>query len=110
MAKSVKPSERGEIEITSINNEYLKLGELHVELFGRGITWLDTGSPSALLKASTFVETVQANTGYYIACIEEIAWRRGFISKKEMISLGAPLKMTEYGQYLMSYEGENTYD
>lgn len=110
MAKSVKPSERGEIEITSINNEYLKLGELHVELFGRGITWLDTGSPSALLKASTFVETVQANNGYYIACIEEIAWRRGFISKKEMISLGAPLKMTEYGQYLMSYEGENTYD
>ncbi len=110
MAKSVKPSERGEIEITSINNEYLKLGELHVELFGRGITWLDTGSPSALLKASTFVETVQVNTGYYIACIEEIAWRRGFISKKEMISLGAPLKMTEYGQYLMSYEGENTYD
>lgn len=110
IAKNVKPSARGELEITSINNEYLRLGELHVELFGRGITWLDTGSPAALLKASTFVETVQVNTGYYIACLEEIAWRRGFISKEEMIALGVTLNMTDYGRYLLSYEGERIYD
>ncbi len=110
IAKEVKPSRRGEIEITSVNNAYLKLGELHVELFGRGITWLDTGSPSALLKASTFVETVQANTGYYIACIEEIAWRRGFITKEQMTAIGESLKMTEYGQYLMSYGRECVYE
>lgn len=110
IAKNVKPSARGELEITSINNEYLRLGELHVELFGRGITWLDTGSPAALLKASTFVETVQVNTGYYIACLEEIAWRRGFISKEEMIALGVTLNMTDYGRYLLSYEGERIHD
>lgn len=110
IAKKVKPSARGELEITSVNNAYLEFGELHVELFGRGITWLDTGSPSSLLKASTFVETVQVNTGYYIACIEEIAWRRGFISKEEMIALGESLKMTEYGQYLLSYKGEHAYE
>ena len=86
------------------------MGELHVELFGRGITWLDTGSPTALLKASTFVETVQVNTGYYISCIEEIAWRRGFISRDEMVALGDALKMTEYGQYLISYKGDHAYD
>ena len=110
IAKSVTPSARGELEITSINNVYLALGKLHVELFGRGITWLDTGSPSSLLKAATFVETVQVNTGYYIACLEEIAWRRGFISKEAMITLGESLKMTEYGQYLLSYRGAHTYD
>ena len=110
IAKSVTPSARGELEITSINNAYLALGKLHVELFGRGITWLDTGSPSSLLKAATFVETVQVNTGYYIACLEEIAWRRGFISKEAMITLGESLKMTEYGQYLLSYRGAHTYD
>ena len=86
------------------------MGQLHVELFGRGITWLDTGSPAALLKASTFVEAVQANTGYYISCIEEIAWRRGFISREQMVALGEAIKMTEYGRYLMSYREGNTYD
>ena len=106
IARSVRPSARGELEITSVNNAYLEMGELHVELFGRGITWLDTGSPTALLRASTFVETVQVNTGYYVSCIEEIAWRRGFISKEQMIELGREMCMTEYGQYLMSYEGE----
>ena len=110
IAKNVQPSARGELEITSVNNAYLEMGELHVELFGRGITWLDTGSPTALLKASTFVETVQVNTGYYISCIEEIAWRRGFISRDEMVALGEALKMTEYGQYLISYKGDHTYD
>ncbi len=110
LAKQVQPSARGELEITSINNAYLALGQLHVELFGRGITWLDTGSPSSLLKAATFVETVQVNTGYYIACLEEIAWRRGFIAKEEMIALGEALKMTEYGQYLLSYRGEYSND
>ena len=110
IAKNVQPSARGELEITSVNNAYLEMGELHVELFGRGITWLDTGSPTALLKASTFVETVQVNTGYYISCIEEIAWRRGFISRDEMVALGEALKMTEYGQYLMSYKGDHAYD
>lgn len=109
IARSVRPSARGELEITSVNNAYLEMGELHVELFGRGITWLDTGSPTALLRASTFVETVQVNTGYYVSCIEEIAWRRGFISKEQMIELGREMCMTEYGQYLMSYEGECAY-
>lgn len=110
LAKQVRPSARGELEITPINNAYLKMGQLHVELFGRGITWLDTGSPAALLKASTFVEAVQANTGYYISCIEEIAWRRGFISREQMVALGEAIKMTEYGRYLMSYREGNTYD
>lgn len=110
IAKEVKPSARGEIEITSVNNAYLEMGELRVELFGRGITWLDTGSPSAMLKAASFVESVQNNTGYYISCIEEIAWRRGFISKEEMIALGESLKMTEYGRYIISYEEEHVYD
>ena len=109
IARSVRPSARGELEITSVNNAYLEMGELHVELFGRGITWLDAGSPTALLRASTFVETVQVNTGYYVSCIEEIAWRRGFISKEQMIELGREICMTEYGQYLMSYEGECAY-
>ena len=109
IARSVRPSARGELEITSVNNAYLEMGELHVELFGRGITWLDTGSTTALLRASTFVETVQVNTGYYVSCIEEIAWRRGFISKEQMIELGREMCMTEYGQYLMSYEGECAY-
>ena len=109
IARSVRPTARGELEITSVNNAYLEMGELHVELFGRGITWLDTGSPTALLRASTFVETVQVNTGYYVSCIEEIAWRRGFISKEQMIELGREMCMTEYGQYLMSYEGECAY-
>ena len=110
IAKQVLPSARGELEITSINNAYLKMGQLHVELFGRGITWLDTGSPAAMLKASTFVEAVQVNTGYYISCIEEIAWRRGFISREAMVALGEPIKMTEYGKYLLSYREGHTYD
>ncbi len=102
IAKNVKPSARGEIEITAINNEYLASGELRVELLGRGIAWLDTGTPDGMLKASQFVEAVQDRQGLYISCIEEIAWRRGFISDEELRALGKSLEMTDYGQYLLS--------
>lgn len=102
IAKNIKPSDRGEIEITSVNNVYLKLGELRVELLRRGIAWLDTGSPSAMHRASSFVESVQGSQGYYVSCIEEIAWRRGFITYDEMRELGNALKMTDYGTYILS--------
>lgn len=102
IAKKIKPSERGEIEITAINNEYLKKGKLKVQLFGRGMAWLDTGTPSGLLSAALYVETVQERQGFYISCIEEIAWRRGFISKEQLKEIGDTLKMTEYGKYLLS--------
>lgn len=101
IAKQVVPSARGEIEITSVNNAYLALGELHVELLGRGMAWLDTGSPEGMLKAAEYVEAVQSRQGFYISCIEEIAWRRGFISTEQLFALGHELRMTEYGQYLI---------
>ena len=106
IAKKVTPSPRGEIEITSVNNAYLEMGELRVELLARGTAWLDTGSPEGMLKAAEYVEAVQARQGYYISCIEEIAWRRGFISTGELFQLGEELKMTEYGQYLMLLASE----
>lgn len=106
IAKHVKPSARGEIEITSINNAYLEMGELNVTLLGRGMAWLDTGTPSNMLKAAEFVEAVQDRQGFYISCIEEIAWRRGFISTEQLISLGESLKMTDYGQYLLTIARE----
>lgn len=102
IAKNVKPSARGEIEITSINNYYLYAGKLKVTLMGRGISWLDTGTPKGMLKAGDFVKTVQEMQGFYISCIEEIAWRRGFITTDQLRKLGEDLKMTEYGQYLIS--------
>lgn len=102
IAKNVKPSARGEIEITSINNYYLEKGKLHVALMGRGMAWLDTGSPDGMHKAGDFVKTVQDMQGFYISCIEEIAWRRGFITKQQLHALGEKLKMTEYGQYILS--------
>ena len=106
IAKNVKPSARGEIEITAVNNAYLELGELKVKLFDRGVAWLDTGSPSGMLQASQFVQTVQTVQGLYISCIEEIAWRRGFITKEQLKSIGEELKMTDYGQYILSLVGD----
>ena len=106
IAKNVKPSARGEIEITSVNNEYLRRGKLRVALMKRGMAWLDTGTPKGMLKAAEFVETVQARQGFYIACIEEIAWRRGFINDEQLEAIGEELKMTEYGQYLLSHVRE----
>lgn len=102
IAKNVKPSARGEVEITAVNNEYLKRGTLNVQLMQRGMAWLDTGTPAGMLKASEFVQTVQEMQGFYISCLEEIAWRRGFIDDEQLEKLGEELKMTDYGKYLLS--------
>ncbi len=101
IAKNVKPSARGEIEITSINNEYLQRGTLHVETLGRGFAWLDTGSHDNLLEAANFVATFQKRQGMYVSCIEEIAFRRGFIDREQLLALAEPLLKTAYGQYLV---------
>ncbi|MCO5388446.1 glucose-1-phosphate thymidylyltransferase RfbA [Desulfosporosinus sp.] len=106
IAQSVKPSERGEIEITAVNNTYLEQGELNVILLGRGMAWLDTGTPDGLQKAAEYVEAVQSRQGFYIACLEEIAWRRGFIDDQELKVIGESLKMTDYGQYILSLLNE----
>jgi glucose-1-phosphate thymidylyltransferase len=100
IAKNISPSARGEIEITSVNNVYLERKQLSVTLMGRGMAWLDTGSPNRLLDAAEFVRTIQEMQGFYISCIEEIAWRRGFITKEQMRQLGEDLGMTGYGKYL----------
>lgn len=102
IAKNVQPSARGELEITAVNNEYLRRGELMVTPMGRGIAWLDTGTPEGMLQASQFVATVQSRQGFYISCPEEIAWRKGWISNEKLLQLGTELKMTDYGQYLIS--------
>ena len=107
IAKNVKPSARGEIEITAINNAYLEMGELNVVLLGRGMAWLDTGTPEGMLKASEFVKAVQECQGFYVSCIEEIAWRRGFISTEQLLKIGEELKMTDYGKYLISLAKES---
>ena len=101
IAKNVKPSARGEIEITSVNNEYLNRGTLSVETLGRGFAWLDTGNHDMLLAAADFVSAFQKRQGLYISCIEEIAFKRGFIDKEQLIKLAQPLLKTEYGQYLI---------
>ncbi|MCD8380032.1 MAG: glucose-1-phosphate thymidylyltransferase RfbA [Lachnospiraceae bacterium] len=101
IAKNVKPSARGEIEITSINNEYLRRGKLYVETMGRGFAWLDTGNHDALLDASDFVAAFQKRQGLYISCIEEIAFRRGFIDREQLLKLAEPLLKTNYGKYLV---------
>ena len=106
IAKNVKPSARGEIEITSINNEYLKRGTLKVELFGRGMAWLDTGTHRAMLDAANFIEAVQTRQGLYVACLEEIAYNNGFINKEQLLSQADKLKTTEYGQYLYKLAGK----
>ena len=108
IAKNVKPSTRGEIEITSINNEYLKRGTLKVELFGRGMAWLDTGTHRAMLDAANFIEAVQTRQGLYVACLEEIAYNNGFINKEQLLSQADKLKTTEYGQYLYKLAGKET--
>ena len=101
IAKNVKPSARGEIEITSINNEYLNRGSLQVETLGRGFAWLDTGNHDALLDAADFVAAFQKRQGLYISCIEEIAYKRGFITREQHVNLAQPLLKTEYGRYLI---------
>ena len=101
IAANVKPSPRGEIEITSINNEYLSRGELRVETMGRGFAWLDTGNHDSLLDASDFVCAFQKRQGLYISCIEEIAYKRGFIDKEQLLKLAEPLMKTDYGKYLV---------
>ncbi len=101
IARNVQPSARGEIEITSVNNEYLKRGSLRVETLGRGFAWLDTGSHDSLLDAADFVAAFQKRQGLYISCIEEIAYKRGFITKEQLLKLAEPLMKTDYGKYMV---------
>lgn len=105
IAKGVTPSARGELEITSVNNEYLKRGKLKVELFGRGMAWLDTGTHKAMLDAANFIEAVQTRQGLYVACIEEIAYRNGFITKEQLLEQADRLSTTDYGKYLYYVAG-----
>ena len=101
IAKNVKPSARGEIEITAVNNEYLRRGTLRVETLGRGFAWLDTGSHDSLLDAADFISAFQKRQGLYISCIEEIAFKRGFISREQLLKLAEPLMKTDYGKYMV---------
>lgn len=100
IAKNVKPSERGELEITTVNEAYLKRGDLHVEVLGRGFAWLDTGTHESLLDAGLFVQTIEKRQGYKIACLEEIAYNYGWISKEKVLEIAKPLSKNSYGQYL----------
>lgn len=101
ISRNIRPSRRGELEITSVNNEYLKRGKLYVETLGRGFAWLDTGNHDALHDASDFVSTFQKRQGLYISCIEEIAYKRGYIGREQLVKLAQPLLKTEYGKYLI---------
>ena len=102
MAKKVKPSSRGELEITTLNQMYLDIGELNVELLGRGFAWLDTGTHESLLEAAMFVETIEKRQGYKIACLEEIAWKNGWLSLDEVRKIAKNLSKSGYGQYLLN--------
>ena len=106
-AKNLKPGKRGELEITDLNKLYLAEGNLKVNLLGRGFAWLDTGTHKNLLQAANFIETIQDRQGNYVACIEEIAYKNGWITKEELIKLAEPLLKTEYGKYLMEISEEN---
>ncbi len=106
IAKTITPSERGELEITSINNEYLKRNQLKVVTLGRGVAWLDTGTPKGMSQASHFIEIVQERQGFYISCLEEIAYRQGFIDVDKLIELGTRLNMTDYGKYILNIAKE----
>lgn len=101
IAKTIKPSARGELEITSVNNEYLKRGKLKVQLLGRGFAWLDTGNPDAMMEAANYIATIQKRQGLYVSCIEEIAYKRGFINAKQLREVAKDLLKTPYGEYLM---------
>ena len=106
IAKQIKPSERGELEITTVNQKYLEQGDLKVELMGRGYAWLDTGTHEGLLEASNFIQTIENRQGLKVACIEEIAYEMGYISKEKLIDLAQPLKKNQYGQYLIRRANE----
>lgn len=107
IAKNVKPSHRGELEITSVNQEYLKREDLKVELMGRGFAWLDTGTHESLLEASNYIQTIEHRQGLKVACLEEIAFKKGYISKEALIQLAQPLKKNGYGQYLLEIASEH---
>lgn len=107
IAKNIKPSERGELEITDINKIYLQKNKLKVELLGRGFAWLDTGTHNSLLEASVFIETVEKRQGFKVACLEEIAYRMGYIDRNQLIRLAQPLIKTDYGRYLLDIASEN---
>ncbi|MEE9336683.1 MAG: glucose-1-phosphate thymidylyltransferase RfbA [Methylococcaceae bacterium] len=109
IAKNIEPSERGELEITTVNQKYLEQGDLKVELMGRGYAWLDTGTHESLLEASNFIQTIENRQGLKVACIEEIAYEMGYISKEDLIALAQPLKKNQYGQYLLRRVNENVF-
>ncbi len=106
IAKNITPSERGELEITEVNNEYLRRGKLRAIRFFRGMAWLDTGTYEGLQEASTFVYIIQKRQGLYVSCIEEIAYRKGFIDREQLLALAEPLMKTEYGRYLRAIASE----